>query len=123
MIKTNRSAFDNTLRRLETLVSKKYEPIMHETGRKGVVALAAATPRDTGKTANSWSYRLERKGLQYKIIWSNSVMAGTAPLAILLQYGHGKKGGGFVYGTDYINPALEPVFKDMKAKIVEVLIQ
>ena len=31
-------------------------------------------------------------------------------IAILLQYGHGTRNGGWVEGTDYINPAMRPIF-------------
>ena len=123
MIKTKNNAFNSVIKRFESFLTRNYEQVLHETGREGVKALSAATPRDTGETANAWSYKLEKNGFKYKIVWTNSVMAGTAPLAILLQYGHGKKSGGFVYGVDYINPALEPVFRNMKNKLVEVLIQ
>ena len=30
-------------------------------GREGVAALASATPVDTGRTANSWHYKIEQK--------------------------------------------------------------
>jgi hypothetical protein len=32
------------------------------------------------------------------------------PIAIILQYGHGTKNGGYVQGRDYINPAIQPIF-------------
>ena len=31
-------------------------------------------------------------------------------IAIILQYGHGTKNGGYVEGIDYINPAIRPIF-------------
>ena len=31
-------------------------------------------------------------------------------IAVLLQYGHGTRNGGYVEGRDYINPAIQPVF-------------
>lgn len=32
------------------------------------------------------------------------------PIAIILQYGHGTRNGGWVQGRDYINPAIQPIF-------------
>lgn len=32
------------------------------------------------------------------------------PIAIILQYGHGTRKGGWVQGRDYINPAIQPIF-------------
>lgn len=83
-------------------------------GREGVEALSSATPRDTGETAASWSYHIERKEGSASIVFTNSKITdiGT-PVAILIQYGHGTKNGGYVEGIDYINPALRPVFEKM----------
>lgn len=40
-------------------------------------------------------------------------MAGGISVAILLEYGHGTRGGGFVQGHDYIMPAIRPIFDQM----------
>ena len=34
-------------------------------------------------------------------------------IAIILQYGHATRNGGFVEGVDYINPAIRPIFEEM----------
>lgn len=91
------------------------KPILDKYGKRGVELLKAATPKDTGKTAESWSYKIEEdeKG-NYQIVWSNSnVVDGWANVAILLQYGHATRNGGFVKGTDYINPAIAQAFSGM----------
>lgn len=83
-------------------------------GRAGVEALSSATPIDTGKTAASWSYEIVYENNRASIVFKNSNLTNrNVPVAILIQYGHGTKNGGFVQGIDYINPALEPVFKDL----------
>lgn len=79
-------------------------------GRRGVAALASATPTDSGKTAECWSYKIKRTENTVRIDFYNSNTFGTAPLAILLQYGHATKNGGWVEGVDYINPAIKPIF-------------
>lgn len=87
--------------------------------RKGVEALAAATPKDTGKTANSWYYTIEDKNGELSIVWNNSNEVSSANskytvnVALILQYGHGTKNGGWVEGLDYINPAMQPVFDEL----------
>lgn len=78
--------------------------------REGVSALASATPIDSGKTAAAWSYQVTKSGESYSITWSNSSLAGTTPVVILLQYGHGTGSGGYVAGRDFINPAIRPIF-------------
>ena len=85
--------------------------ILDKYGRQGVEALKSATPKDTGLTADSWSYSIEHTEGTAKLIFTNSNMTVmNIPVAILIQYGHGTRNGGFVQGIDYINPALEPIF-------------
>ena len=79
-------------------------------GREGVAALASATPVDTGLTANSWYYKIERNKGSAIIHFCNSNIQNGVPIAIILQYGHGTGTGGWVEGRDYINPAIQPVF-------------
>lgn len=79
--------------------------------KKGVDALAAATPVDTGLTASSWGYEITLEPGRLTITWiNNNLGQGWAPIALLLQYGHGTRNGGWVEGRDYINPAMRPIF-------------
>lgn len=79
-------------------------------GKEGVAALASATPVDSGLTANSWYYEIERKDGSATITFYNSNIQNGIPIAIILQYGHGTGTGGWVQGRDYINPAIQPIF-------------
>ena len=79
-------------------------------GREGVSALASATPVDSGLTANSWYYEIERGNGSVTISFHNSNIQNGVPIAIILQYGHGTRNGGWVQGRDYINPAIQPIF-------------
>lgn len=79
-------------------------------GKEGVEALASATPVDSGMTANSWYYKIENKNGTASINFYNSNIQNGVPIAIILQYGHGTKNGGWVQGRDYINPAIQPIF-------------
>ena len=79
-------------------------------GRAGVAALASATPVDSGLTASSWSYKIENKSGSITISFFNSNIQNGVPIAIILQYGHGTRNGGWVQGQDYINPAIKPIF-------------
>ena len=79
----------------------------------GVAALRETTPKDTGKTADSWSYRIERKGNQVSIAFLNSKFNQNVPIAIIIQYGHATGTGGWVEGVDYINPAIRPLFNEI----------
>lgn len=79
-------------------------------GKAGVAALASATPVDSGKTANSWYYEIERNNGSIAIRFYNSNINKGVLIAIILQYGHGTRNGGWVEGRDYINPAIQPIF-------------
>ena len=90
-------------------------------GEAGRSALAAATPVDSGETANSWYYEIVQDGKSWSIIWGNSNVVDGRPIAVLLQYGHGTGTGGYVEGRDYINPALRPIFDQIAAEAWKVV--
>lgn len=79
-------------------------------GREGVAALASATPVESGLTASSWYYTIERKAGVITLSFNNSNIQNGVPIAVILQYGHGTGTGGWVEGRDYINPAIQPIF-------------
>lgn len=87
--------------------------ILDKYGQRGVDVLRSATPIDTGETANSWYYRINRKKNGVAIEWLNSSQNEGIPIVILLQYGHGFDHGGYYSGVDFINPALKPVFEEI----------
>lgn len=84
-------------------------------GREGVAALSSATAIESGKTAASWYYKIEHRKGSVSIAFYNSNIQNGVPIAIILQYGHATRNGGWVEGRDYINPAIQPIFD----KIVE----
>lgn len=79
-------------------------------GREGVSALESATPVDSEKTAQSWYYKITNKNGSATISFYNSNINDGVPIAIILQYGHATKNGGWVEGRDYINPSIQPIF-------------
>ena len=79
-------------------------------GREGIAVLASATPVDSGLTANSWYYKIEQKKGSVSIGFYNKNIQNGVPIAIILQYGHATRNGGWVQGRDYINPAIQPIF-------------
>lgn len=81
--------------------------------KNGVAALAAATPVDTGKTADSWDYSIVRTKTGASIYWTNSNNNNGVPVVILIQYGHAANGGSYVQGRDFINPAIQPIFDEI----------
>ena len=102
--------FKNLSSFLEKTKEKLNLGLLDKYGREGVAALQAATPKDTGKTSESWYYKIERKNGSVSLTFHNSNQNKDVPIAIILQYGHATRNGGYVEGVDYINPALRPIF-------------
>ena len=109
--------FSKLTSHLEKLKKITKSSILDEYGRKGVEALAAATPVETGLTASSWYYEIEQGDGHATLSFFNSNINKGVPIAIILQYGHGTGTGGWVEGRDYINPALRPIFDDLANKL------
>lgn len=105
--------FKKTEKFLKGALTWNMKPLLKRYGEAGVRALASATPKDTGELASSWGYEIEIDHTEARVIWTNSKIVDGIPIAIILQYGHGTGGGGYVQGRDYINPALKSVFDDM----------
>lgn len=85
----------------------------------GVEALRTATPQDTGRSADSWSYEIVNEGGKTTIWWKNSNIVDGFPVVIGLQYGHATGTGGYVPGHDFINPALKPIFDKISNSVWE----
>ena len=83
---------------------------LNKYGREGVAALESATPVDTGLTASSWRYEIDHGKDSVSISFYNDNIQNGVPIAIILQYGHGTRNGGWVQGRDYINPVIRPLF-------------
>ncbi len=109
--------FTKTTKYIERLKETVRLGILDKYGREGVKVLSEATPVDTGETARSWSYKITRERNSATLSFYNSNVIDGVCVAVVLQYGHGTKNGGWVEGRDYINPAIQPEFN----KIVDDL--
>ena len=114
MIKISQKGdFKKSITYMEKLKEAIHLNAFDKYGREGVNALSSATPVDSGKTASSWYYKIERTKNTISIAFYNSNVNKGVPIAIILQYGHGTGTGGWVEGRDYINPAIQPIFDKM----------
>lgn len=102
--------FSKTFSFLNNAKKNSINNILDKFGQEGVEILSKNTPVDSGETANSWYYKIKTTNGKTTLSWYNSNVVNGVPIAILLQYGHGTKNGGYVEGKDYINPAMRPLF-------------
>lgn len=109
--------FNKTERFFKWVVKREYIKLFNQVGEAGVRALQDATPKKTGKTAESWGYTVTENKSGISITWTNSNRSDGANIAILIQMGHGTGSGAYVKGVDYINPALKPVFDAFAKKV------
>lgn len=114
-----KGGFSKTTDYLGKLKGSSKLGFLDKYGELGVAALASATPVDTGLTARSWYYKIERGINTISLIFCNSNIQNGVPIAIILQYGHGTRNGGYVQGRDYINPAIQPIFDSIVKKARE----
>lgn len=108
-----RGNFNKTEKFLRKSFGLRWRSVLEKYGRLGVEALSAATPVDTGLTASSWNYEIIQNESGMSIIWNNQNVVNHVNIALILQYGHATRNGGWVEGTDYINPALKPIFEKL----------
>ena len=105
-----RGDFKNSYRFLDRMRKLDFESLLEKYGQEGVEALAAATPKRTGKTAASWNYEIVKQNGRISVFWTNDNMNEGVPIAVILEYGHGTGWGSYVQGRHYISPAIQPVF-------------
>lgn len=108
-----RGNFKKTEKLLKKSLGRDYRKVLEKYGEQGVKALSAATPVDTGLTATSWNYEIIQNEDGLSVVWNNTNVQKYVNIAIILQYGHATRNGGYVAGRDYINPALRPIFDKM----------
>jgi hypothetical protein len=102
---------------LQKMQSQDLYSGLESLAERGVSALQATTPKESGLTAASWSAEVSTEGGATTITWSNSHVQDGVNIAIILQYGHGTGTGGYVAGRDYINPAIKPIFDDIANEV------
>ena len=114
MIKfTAKGDFKKTSDFLKAMKERKQYKVLEKYAQKGVDALREATPKRTGLTSESWSYEIKQDSKSFTISWLNTNFHEGVPIALILQFGHGLKQGGYIKGRDYINPAMQPIFDEL----------
>ena len=111
---THHGDFTKTEKYLEQLRDSFGLGRLDKYGKKGVEYLRRYTPKDTGLTANSWRYEIIHDAKGATIYWKNDNIQNGVNIAMIIQYGHATRNGGYVEGVDYINPALRKIFREMQ---------
>lgn len=105
--------FSNTEKFFNRVLKKNYLNILDEYGKLGVEALSMNTPADSGETANSWDYGIDKGDGTVTLYWTNNNENQGVNIALLLIYGHGTQNGSYVEGIDFVSPAIQPIFERM----------
>lgn len=113
--------FKKTIRFLDNII--EMDPFIERTLRKygamGVKRLKEYTPRDSGKTAESWTYQVSVTDRASTVSWWNENVNNGVPIALVIEYGHITGWGGYVPPHPYISEALLPVILELQDKIWE----
>jgi hypothetical protein len=88
-------------------------------GQLGAELLSMATPVYTGRAAMSWGYEIEENDGNITLYWTNDDIENGESVVMLIQYGHATKSGSWVEGVDFINPALRPLFDEIKEDVLK----
>ena len=115
--------FANITKFLNSMKKRDARAILNKYGSRGVSLLEKVTPIKTGKTASSWRYEIRSSNGKYEIHWLNDNVVDGVNIAIILQYGHGTRNGGYVVGRDYINPVMQQVFEEMAEELWREVVQ
>ena len=120
--------YEKTKKFLNKALHGDYLKLLDDFGHKGVELLRNATPKDSGVTAASWSYSIDRHPTYTRIFWSNDNKATNSRgydfnIVILLLYGHATRNGGWVEGYNFVDETMKPIFDEMAKDIWNELIK
>lgn len=109
----HKGSFNNIERFFNRVLKRNYLNILSEYADRGVEALKAATPTESGETAAHWNYEIKSEDGITTLYFTNDHMNDGVNVAVLLIYGHGTRNGGYVEGADFVSPALAPIFYEL----------
>lgn len=118
---TSSGDFSKTQQFLSKIVKPDVRSRLETYGQQGVQALAAATPKNSGKTASAWGYTVEYKGGVWGISWTNAHRNKGVSIAIILEYGHATGTGGWVRGRSYIPRTIKPIMDKIADDVWKVV--
>lgn len=105
--------FRNTERFFGKALRQDYLSILRRYGQQGVELLRAATPSESGETADAWSYEIERHEGKVILAFTNSHENRGVNIVKLIIFGHGLWNGGYVEGNDFVSPAIQQLLSKL----------
>ena len=96
-------------------------PQVQTLGARMKSQLSAATPVDTGLTANSWNYTVKKETGGVRLTVGNSSENGFNVVQAI-RHGHGTGTGGYVPPNDFVTPVVEPLIDNATNLIVRRVI-
>lgn len=103
---------------LEKYLKKDRRVSLDDLGRAIVNALKSMTPYKSGKTAESWGYRISTTARGEELEIFNTNINKGKNIAILIHYGHGTGTGGYVPPHPYIDKAIDSAYKSAINKVL-----
>lgn len=117
---TETGSFDNIERFLKNASNNKSKLHAEEFAKMIIDKLKKETKVKSGKTANSWTYKISQTSNGWYIDILNTNINNGVSIAKILHYGHGTGTGGWVEGTHYITKVVNSVYKDNMSKIIKL---
>ena len=102
----HKGSFRKTEQFFGRALKKDWMSILHRYGQEGVEILRAATPSQSGETADAWKYEIEQSSGRITIVYRNTNENDGVNVVKLIVFGHGLWNGGYVAGNDFITPAI-----------------
>lgn len=117
-----KARYKGNFRRLEGFLTRDYEEgskrKLEKIGLEGLEKLKEATPVRTGLTRDSWDVKVEKADKGYTVVWFNTnTDADGIPVVVYLEYGHGRRGGGYVPARYFIRDTLKPFYAQIANRL------
>ncbi len=105
------------LRRAPKIVSTKhggdFYKKVEESTRYTIDILRDKTPVNTGLAQDSWGYDIESTKDKIVVTIYNTDVEGGFNVALLIEYDHATRGGGWVRGKHYIESSIKAGYYDI----------
>lgn len=114
---THKGNFNRVEKWLNSLLNLDYLNMLSTYGQRGVEALRAATPIETGLAASSWRYEIGHDGKSTTLAWINDDIEGGYSVILLIDRGHATKSGSWVPGKHFVEEALDPIINELSEAV------